>query len=53
MKQTTKSCPECGNTHLGLLRSQNLKLCNNYKQHSDKKIKYIPWPLDEGQKPLV
>lgn len=47
MKQTTKKCPECGNTKLGLLPSFNLKVCINHK-----KFVWIPWYLEEGQKPL-
>lgn len=44
--QTTKACPQCGNTHLILLRSLNAKHCSDCNLE-------IPWNLDEGQKPLI
>lgn len=44
-QHSTKACPECGDTNLVLLRSQNLKVCSNCK-------KEIAWHLDAGQKPL-
>lgn len=47
MKETTKHCPDCGNTHLVQVRSQNIKLC------SDCGGRVIPWYLDEGQRALV
>ena len=48
-KQTTKKCPECGNTYLILLRSSNEKICMNHKP----KAVVIPWFLDEGQRSLL
>lgn len=42
--ETTKKC-KCGNTHLVLLRTHNLKVCTNCN-------KLIPWYLGEGQAPL-
>ena len=45
-KETTKECPNCGNTHLILLTSLQLKLCTDCRTE-------IPWYLDEGQKPLL
>lgn len=45
-KESTKQCPRCGNTHLGLLYSLNLKYC------SDCHI-YMRWELDAGQVPLL
>jgi hypothetical protein len=44
IKPTTKLCPECGNSCLVELRSQNLKICADCKTQ-------IKWDLDEGQKP--
>lgn len=41
---STKSCG-CGNTHLALLRTLNLKYCVDCNN-------WIPWPLAPGQKPL-
>ncbi|HEX8590675.1 hypothetical protein [Pseudomonas sp.] len=38
-------CPVCGDRHLVLLRSQYLKVCSACGTD-------IPWPLDQGQKPL-
>lgn len=37
---------DCKHEHIALLRSKNFKLCVVCK-------KEIPWPLDEGQKPLL
>lgn len=45
MKETTKECPNCGNMHLVLLHSMNMKLCTDCRTE-------IPWYLEEGQKPL-
>lgn len=45
-KQTTKVCPDCGNTYLVLLRTMNLKYCTDCN-------KPIPWYLDPGQKKLI
>jgi len=45
-KITTKECPNCGNTHLILLSTLNLKLCSDCQTE-------IPWYLDKGQKPLL
>ena len=45
---TTKKCPNCGNTHLGILRSYNLKVCVDCTPFT-----YIKWELDPGQKPLL
>lgn len=47
MNQTTKHCPQCTNTALVLVRSQNIKLC------SDCGGLVIPWYLDDGQRALV
>lgn len=43
---TTKYCPNCGNTHLLLIRTQNHKYCTD----CDTKI---PWYLDDDQEPLI
>jgi len=45
MKQTTKECPNCGNTHLIQITTQNVKLCPDCRTE-------IPWYLEEGQLPL-
>ena len=45
-KETTKKCPNCGNTHLILLYSFKLKLCTDCRTE-------IKWYLDSGQKPLL
>lgn len=42
---TTKKCPKCGNAHLGLIRSQNIKVCSDCDL-------IISGYLDEGQKEL-
>lgn len=39
---TTKRCPKCGNTHLGLIRTQFLKFCPD-----------CGTCLDPGQRPLL
>jgi predicted RNA-binding Zn-ribbon protein involved in translation (DUF1610 family) len=44
-KQTTKVCPECGNTHLALLRTLDQKVCTDCG-------KTIPWFLEPGQKQI-
>ena len=41
-KQSTKSCPVCGNTQLLLWSTLNLKACTDC--HID-----IPWYKEEGQ----
>jgi len=45
MKQTTKICPKCGNTHLVHIATQNIKICTDCQLE-------IPWYLEPGQKPL-
>lgn len=45
MKETTKKCPKCGNTHLILLRTLNIKFCSDCNTE-------IPWFLENGQEPL-
>lgn len=45
LKQSTKQCPNCGNTHLILLSTYNTKVCADCNTT-------IPWFLDEGQSPL-
>jgi len=45
-KVTTKVCPNCGNVHLILLTSLNLKICADCQTE-------IPWYLEEKQKPLI
>ena len=42
---STKTCPACGNAHLGLLRTHYRKFC------PDCGI-YIFWDLDKSQEPL-
>lgn len=42
-KQSTKQCPDCGNTHLILVSTQNLKLCSDCGSS-------MTWYLEEGQK---
>lgn len=46
-KQSTKWCPDCGNTYLILLTSLNLKLCTDCGKGD------IEWYLEEGQKSLL
>lgn len=43
---TTKRCPQCGNTHLVRLMSLDKKLCPHCPGLE------INWTLDPGQKPL-
>lgn len=43
---TTKQCPQCGNTHLGLIRTQHLKFCPDCST-------WLRWDLAPGQKPLL
>lgn len=43
---STRKCPKCGNMHLGLMRSQNLKFCPDCDT-------WIKWELTPGQKPLI
>lgn len=43
-KQSTKQCPQCGNTWLLKLYSLNEKWCNDCNPY----VK-IPWHLEEGQ----
>jgi protein-arginine kinase activator protein McsA len=45
-KVTTKACPKCGNTYLGLIRTQNKKYCSDCNTWFD-------WFLDKDQKPLL
>ena len=47
-KVSTKVCPKCGDTQLGEIRSQFIKICANHECP----VTEIPWELDEGQKPL-
>ena len=47
-KVSTKQCPGCGDTQLGEIRSQFIKICANHKCP----VTEIPWELDDGQKPL-
>lgn len=46
-KQTTKICPECGNTNLVELREYDEKVCIDHNPYVR-----IPWYLEEGQQPL-
>lgn len=43
---STKACPRCGNTHLGLIRTQFLKFCPDCDT-------WLPWMLEPQQKPLL
>lgn len=43
---TTKKCPNCGNTALGLMPSLNLKFCPDCST-------WIEWRLGSGQPPLL
>lgn len=43
---TTKQCPKCSSKYLILLSSHNLKICSECNT-------YIPWFLEENQKPLI
>lgn len=43
---TTKKCPNCGNTALGLMRTLNLKFCPDCDT-------WMEWRLDPGQPPLL
>jgi hypothetical protein len=45
-KQSTKTCPKCGNEYLLLLATLKLKCCTDC-------FLDIPWYLEEGQKPLL
>ena len=47
-KVSTKACHKCGDTQLGEIRSQFIKICANNKCP----VTEIPWELDYGQKPL-
>ncbi len=42
---TTKECPHCGGTALGLIRTQFIKYCTDCWT-------FFPWPLDEDQETL-
>lgn len=46
-KQTTKKCPVCGNTNLGLLGRYNMKICVDHNPYVR-----IPWYVEEGQTAL-
>lgn len=46
MANTTKECPQCGNTQLALISTENLKYCPDCNV-------WIPWELAEGQQPLI
>jgi hypothetical protein len=46
-KETTKSCPSCGNTMLLKLATLNRKVCVDHEQYV-----VIPWFIEEGQEPL-
>jgi uncharacterized protein (DUF983 family) len=48
LKETTKKCPVCGNTHLLELMTQNMKICTDCDPHV-----HIPWYLEDGQEPLI
>mgnify|MGYP000140572452 CR=1 FL=1 len=48
-KQTTKQCPNCGDTHLGEIRSQFIKICANNKCP----VTEIPWELSDDQKMIT
>jgi hypothetical protein len=41
---TTKSCPQCGNTHLVALSRYHVKICQDHYTHI-----FIPWYRDKGQ----
>lgn len=45
-RESTKSCPQCGNEALGLIRTQQLKFCPDCSC-------WFPWHLEPGQKPLL
>jgi hypothetical protein len=45
-KQTTKKCPGCGNTRLGEIRSQFIKICANHECP----VTEIPWELGADQR---
>ena len=42
---TTKTCPDCNNTHLALFGRDNLKICTDCDPHVR-----IPWYLTDEQK---
>lgn len=44
--ETTKKCPECGNTALARFSSMNLKYCPDC-------YCWMVWKLEPGQKPLI
>lgn len=43
---TSKVCPDCGSTHLALLRSLDRKVCGDCGKH-------IPWYVKPGEQPLL
>jgi hypothetical protein len=45
-KQTTKKCPGCGDTKLGEIRSQFIKICAN----NECSVTEIPWHLAPDQR---
>jgi hypothetical protein len=46
---STKRCPVCNDDQLGLIRTQNIKICSNCSP----KFTIIPWHLDPGQKAIL
>jgi hypothetical protein len=38
------ACPQCGNTHLGLLHPDQMKVCMDCDPHF-----YFPWDADDGR----
>lgn len=44
-KQTTKECPECGNTNLAKIATHDIKYCSDCNTE-------IPWYKEEGESPL-
>lgn len=47
-KPTTKICPNCGNTQLVLIQTQQLKLCSCTDPRTGE-VTRIEWIKDEGQ----
>lgn len=48
VKPSTKICPNCGNTKLVLIQTQNIKLCSCTDPNTGE-CTVIPWFKDKGQ----
>lgn len=45
---TTKKCPQCGNTFLVEISRHGIKICGDHEEHIA-----IPWALSKGQPYLI